>query len=54
VLQVDTGRMRGNIEAVRKALPGQAAEEWFALDLAEQAAAQVRGQLQSWREQGLT
>ena len=54
VLQVDTGRMRGNIEAVRKALPGQVAEEWFALDLAEQAAAQVRGQLQSWREQGLT
>ncbi|MFM8623506.1 MAG: lyase family protein [Betaproteobacteria bacterium] len=52
-LQVDTARMRGNIESLRAVLPKEAAQEWFALDLAEQAAMQVRQQLQSWRMQGL-
>jgi 3-carboxy-cis,cis-muconate cycloisomerase len=53
VLQVDQARMRGNIEALRQRLPRDAADEWFAPELAEHAAVQVRRQLQIWRDQGL-
>lgn len=53
VLQVDAARMRSNIEALREQLPIDAADEWFSMDLAQHAAAQVRTQLQSWRDQGL-
>jgi 3-carboxy-cis,cis-muconate cycloisomerase len=37
-LQVDTQRMRANLDAVRSALPAGAAEEWFSPALAQQAA----------------
>jgi hypothetical protein len=53
VLQVDQARMRGNIEALRQRLTRDAADEWFAPELAEHAAVQVRRQLQIWRDQGL-
>ena len=37
-LRVDTRRMRDNLEAVRSALPAEAAEAWFSPALAQQAA----------------
>lgn len=52
-LQVDAARMRGNIEALRAALPKQAADEWFDPALAQHAAIEVHAQLQRWREQDL-
>jgi 3-carboxy-cis,cis-muconate cycloisomerase len=45
--------MRGNIEALRAALPKQAADEWFDPALAQHAAIEVHAQLQRWREQDL-
>jgi 3-carboxy-cis,cis-muconate cycloisomerase len=48
-LQVDAPRMRANIEQVRRALPPQAAQEWFDPGLARFAAQSVRAQLQTWR-----
>lgn len=50
-LQVDAARMRGNIEALRAALPKQAADEWFDPALAQHAAIEVHAQLQRWRDQ---
>jgi 3-carboxy-cis,cis-muconate cycloisomerase len=45
-LQVDTARMRANLDALRAVLPPEAADEWFNPALAEHAArltaAQVR------------
>jgi hypothetical protein len=41
--------MRANIEQVRRALPPQAAQEWFDPGLARFAAQSVRAQLQTWR-----
>ena len=52
-LQVDAARMRGNIEALRAALPKQAAGEWFDSALAQHAAIEVHAQLQRWRDQDL-
>lgn len=52
-LQVDAARMRGNIEALRAALPKQAADEWFDPALAQHAAIEVHAQLQRWRDQDL-
>ena len=37
-LQVDTGRMRANLDTLRAVLPAEAAEEWFSPDLAQHAA----------------
>jgi 3-carboxy-cis,cis-muconate cycloisomerase len=37
-LQVDTQRMRANLDALRAALPAEAADEWFNPALAQQAA----------------
>ncbi|MEO6319937.1 MAG: 3-carboxy-cis,cis-muconate cycloisomerase [Polaromonas sp.] len=44
-LQVDTQRMRANLDAVRAALPPDAAEEWFSPGLAVQAADLARAQV---------
>ena len=44
-LQVDTQRMRANVDAVRAALPPDAAEEWFRPGLAAQAADLARAQV---------
>lgn len=44
-LQVDTLRMRANLEAVRAALPSGVAEEWFSPWLAGQAANLARAQV---------
>ncbi|MEO6321275.1 MAG: 3-carboxy-cis,cis-muconate cycloisomerase, partial [Polaromonas sp.] len=44
-LQVDTQRMRANLDAVRAALPPDAAEEWFRPGLAGQAADLARAQV---------
>lgn len=52
-LQVDAARMRGNIDALRAALPKQAADEWFDPALAQHAAIEVHAQLQRWRDQDL-
>jgi 3-carboxy-cis,cis-muconate cycloisomerase len=52
-LQVDAARMRGNIEALRAALPKQAADEWFDPALAQHAAIEVHAQLQRWHDQDL-
>lgn len=43
-LQVDTQRMRANLDALRAELPPDAAEEWFNPELAKQAAAQAHAQ----------
>ncbi|SDM81899.1 3-carboxy-cis,cis-muconate cycloisomerase [Polaromonas sp. JS666] len=43
-LQVDTQRMRANLDALRAELPPDAAEEWFNPELATQAAAQAHAQ----------
>jgi 3-carboxy-cis,cis-muconate cycloisomerase len=48
-LQVDAPRMRANIDQVRRALPPQAAQEWFDPALARFAAQSVRAQLQALR-----
>jgi 3-carboxy-cis,cis-muconate cycloisomerase len=40
-LQVDTGRMRANLDALRAQLPQDAADEWFSPALAQQAAVQT-------------
>jgi 3-carboxy-cis,cis-muconate cycloisomerase len=44
-LQVDTQRMRANLESVRLALPPEAAEEWFNPALAQHAAELTRLQV---------
>ncbi len=44
-LQVDTGRMRANLDAVRAALAPEVAEEWFSLALAQHAAELARAQV---------
>ncbi|CAM3462678.1 3-carboxy-cis,cis-muconate cycloisomerase [Polaromonas hydrogenivorans] len=49
-LQVDTQRMRANLDAVRAALPPQAAEEWFSPALAQHAAGLARAQVQALTE----
>ena len=41
-LQVDTGRMRANLDAVRAVLPADAAAEWFDPSLAVQASQQAK------------
>jgi 3-carboxy-cis,cis-muconate cycloisomerase len=46
-LQVDTGRMRANLDALRAQLPAQAADEWFNPALAQQAAEQTHAQLKA-------
>jgi len=43
-LQVDTQRMRANLDALRAELPPDAADEWFNPELAAQAAAQAHAQ----------
>ena len=44
-LQVDTQRMRANLDAVRSALPTDTAEEWFSPALSLQAAELARAQV---------
>ena len=44
-LRVDTQRMRANLDAVRSALPADAAEEWFSAALALQSAELARAQV---------
>ena len=46
-LQVDTQRMRANLDAVRATLPPKTADEWFNPALAQQAADLTRAQLQA-------
>jgi 3-carboxy-cis,cis-muconate cycloisomerase len=48
-LQVDTARMRANLQTLRAALPAEAAEEWFSPALAVQAAELTREQLRAIR-----
>lgn len=43
-LQVDTKRMRANLDTLRAELPAEAADEWFTADLATQAAALANAQ----------
>jgi len=43
-LQVDTQRMRANLDTLRAELPPDAADEWFNPELAAQAAAQAHAQ----------
>ncbi len=43
-LQVDTKRMRANLDTLRAELPAAAADEWFTADLATQAAALANAQ----------
>ena len=50
-LQVDVARMRLHIDTMRAQLPADAADEWFALALAEEAAQSVREQLPRLRAQ---
>jgi 3-carboxy-cis,cis-muconate cycloisomerase len=45
-LQVDTQRMRANLDALRAALPAEAADEWFNPALAQQAAELTHAQIQ--------
>lgn len=49
-LQVDTQRMRANLDAVRAALPPDAAEEWFRPGLARHAAELARAQVKALAE----
>lgn len=49
-LQVDTRRMRANIDAVRASQPAATAQTWFAPELAEQAARLAHAQAQTLRE----
>ncbi len=56
-LQVDTGRMRANIDTLAAQLPAEAIDEWFNVQLAEQVAlrvpprlAQLRASLQTSQE----
>ncbi|MEF7616165.1 lyase family protein [Aquincola sp. MAHUQ-54] len=51
-LQVDTARMRANIEQVRAGLPREAADEWFSPALAEDAGAQALELIEALRAQG--
>ena len=44
-LQVDTGRMRANLDSLRAELPIIAAEEWFSPDLAKGAAQLAQAQI---------
>lgn len=46
-LQVNTQRMRANLEAVRAAVPPQTADEWFSAALARPAAQLARAQVQA-------
>jgi 3-carboxy-cis,cis-muconate cycloisomerase len=46
-LQVDTGRMRANVDALRAVLPAEAAEEWFSPGLAQGAAQLTQVQLKT-------
>jgi hypothetical protein len=46
-LQVNTQRMRANIETLRAELPADAADEWFSFELAEHAAELARAQVRS-------
>ena len=48
-LQVDTARMRANIDALRRELPAAAANAWFDPALARPAAAQARALVQGLR-----
>jgi 3-carboxy-cis,cis-muconate cycloisomerase len=43
-LQVDTQRMRANLDALRAELPAEAADEWFTPELAKQAAGLAHAQ----------
>ena len=49
-LQVDTARMRANLETLRAALPWDAAEEWFSPSLAENAALLTRAQVKTLKQ----
>lgn len=49
-LQVDTARMRANLETLRAALPSDAAEEWFSPALAENAALLTRAQVNTLKQ----
>jgi 3-carboxy-cis,cis-muconate cycloisomerase len=51
-LQVDTQRMRANLDALRAVLPAQAAEEWFSPELARHAAELTHAQVQALTEAG--
>jgi 3-carboxy-cis,cis-muconate cycloisomerase len=46
-LQVNTQRMRANIETLRAELPADAADEWFSFELAEHCAELARAQARS-------
>lgn len=46
-LQVDSGRMRANLDALRALLPLDAADEWFNPSLAQQAAEQTHAQVKA-------
>ena len=50
-LQVDTGRMRANLDRLRAELPAQAAQEWFDPALASHAGGLARAQVQALRQQ---
>ena len=49
-LQVDTQRMRANLDAVRSVLPQEAAEEWFSPGLAQHAAELTHAQVNALTE----
>ncbi len=46
-LQVDTQRMRANLDALRAVLPAEAADEWFSPGLAQHAAELTQAQVQA-------
>jgi len=50
-LQVDTGRMRANLDRLRAGLPQGAADEWFDPALASHAASLAREQAKALRQQ---
>ncbi len=49
-LQVDTARMRANLDTLRAALPADAAEEWFSPALAENAATLAHTQIKNLKQ----
>jgi 3-carboxy-cis,cis-muconate cycloisomerase len=49
-LQVDTARMRANLETLRSALPADASEEWFSPALAENAALLAHAQIKNLKQ----
>lgn len=50
-LVVDTSRMRQNIQRLRDAVPPDVADQWFRTDLADDAAAAMRDQVETLRRE---